>query len=128
MTINRSASLRRSVDGIGDLLAREDRTPSCEFRRLTAGDPPKHRSDGHPEPGHVALSEDVARHNLAGREHVSRWRTLGHENARLLVDSDPEVREGDARPKRVAIKWRPVNRYRPVALWRSEPLGATVVE
>src|SRR5262249_45983278 len=82
-------------------------------RRLDSSDLAEDRADRHPHAGHIALSEDVSGHDFAGREHVLGKPPL-HDDARVVVHGDTEVREGDARSQRVGPERRRVETLRPV--------------
>ena len=87
----------------------------------------EHAPDRHSDAGDVAATEDVARHDFAGREDVLGDAAF-HVDARALVHLDSKVCEGDARPKRICVKRRRIEPLRPVRLVRDEALGAAVVQ
>ena len=110
------------------LAARESFQETAWRPASSAGDPAEHRADRHADAGDVALAKNVARHDFAGGEHIGRRLSVVHDHARALVDFQPEVGEGDARPQRIAPERRRVERLRPVGLVRRQPFGAAVVE
>src|SRR5512141_2191085 len=87
-------------------------------RRLLAGDAPEYGADGHAEAGKIALAQNVAGHDFPGCKHVLRQRTAFHPNIRALVHLDAEVGERDARPQRIAVIRRRIDRPGPVRLLR----------
>src|SRR6266481_1841313 len=95
---------------------------------LPARDPAEYGSDGHAEAGQVALAEDVAGHDLAGRPQVLDRAAVLHQHAGALVDADAQVGERDAGAQRVPEKGRGVDGAGPVRLGRGEPRGGAVVE
>src|SRR6202158_6259587 len=95
---------------------------------LPARDPAEHGSDGHAEAGQVALAEDVAGHDLAGRPQVLHRAAVLHQHPRALVDADAQAGEGDAGAQRVAQEGRGGEGPGPVRLGRGEPRGGAIVE
>src|SRR3989442_3233128 len=110
--------IRRSPSEIGSV--------TCGTRGLPSGDTPEHRTDRHSEPGQVALTENVARHDLARRENVG----VRSQALRLssLIYFHSEIRERDSRPQRIAVERRPVNSLRPVRLWWMDTFRAAVIQ
>ena len=112
MTIRRSPSAMRLLSG-------------CTGG-LPSGDAPEYRADGHAEPGQVALADNVAGHDLAGRENVgARAKPL---HFRSFIHFHAEIRKRDSRPQRIAVEWRQVDGLRPVGLRWIETFGAAVIE
>src|SRR5262245_25744842 len=95
---------------------------------LLARDSSENRSDRHPDSRYVALSEDVAGHDLTGGENVGRRPAVAHHYAGARVDLETEIREGDPGPQRVPEKRRRVDPPGPVALVRKEAFGSAVVQ
>src|SRR5438105_11221706 len=112
MIIRRSPSAIRSV--------------TCGTRSLPSGDTSEDRTDRHPEPGQVALAENVAGHDFAGRENVGVRSQALHLSS--LVHFHSEIREGDSRPQWIAKERRPVNGLRPVRLWWMDTFRAAVIQ
>src|SRR5687768_14940100 len=81
-----------------EMMAKRDMTSSLNrwplisgiLRRFPSGDPSEHAADGHADAGGVALAEHIARHDLAGGEHVGGGLAVLHQHARLPVHAGAE--------------------------------------
>src|SRR3990172_2772521 len=71
---------------------------------LLARDASKDGADSHPDPGHIPLAEDVARHDLSRREDVRGGRAVPHDHLGLLVHRDSKVGERDSGAQRIRKK------------------------
>src|SRR6188768_1964550 len=113
-------------------MASRDMIPSRSIpgilRRFPSGDPSEHAADGHADAGGVALAEYVARHDLAGGEHVGGRLAVLHQHAGLPVHAGAEIGEGDARPHRIGVIGRRLDLAGPMRLRRRQPFGAAIVE
>ena len=107
---------------------RDRASSSAAAAALRAGDAAERGADAHADAGRVALAEHVAGHHFAGHEQVGAGRAAEVHRRASRRPSRPEVGEGDARPQRVAVERRRVDRPRPVRLGRREAFGAAVVE
>ena len=94
---------------------------SCTARGLLAGDAAEHRADGHAEAGEVAFAEDIAGHDLSGREQVAGGLAVVHQHLRLVVHADAEIGEGDAGAQRVAVERRLVDARAQLVLFGVRP-------
>src|SRR6187402_1253543 len=110
----RSASVINSMAGTGG--------------GLLPSNPPEDGPNRQPEPGQIPFAEDVAGHQLTGGGHVGGWPAVVHDDAGAVVHGDAHVGEGDARPQRVSVERRLLDRDRPVALWRSQSFGVAVIK
>src|SRR5687767_13038216 len=92
------------------------------------GNASEYGADRHANSGNVSLPQDVPRHDLAGGVDVGSGRAVGHHDARGLIDSEPQVGECDAGPKRIAPEGRGVDPLRPMRLGRRQALCTAIVE
>src|SRR3989338_9076674 len=97
-------------------------------RRLPPGDPAEDKADRQSESRQIASPEDVSGHDLSRGEDVFRRAVVLHHDLPPFVHRHSQISEGDARPQRVAVERRRIDRQRPVALRRIEPFGPAVVE
>src|SRR5580704_8713038 len=97
-------------------------------RRLSAREPAEHGADRQPESAEVTLRQNISGHDFSRRVHVAKRPAGRIEHPRALVHRHAHVRERDPGAKREAVKWRAIDRQRPVAFLRSNPLRAQAVE
>src|SRR3989338_115637 len=93
-----------------------------------AGNPAEDRADRQPESGQVALPENVAGHHFPGGEDILCRALVLHNHAGLLVHRNAHIGKGDARAQWIGEIRRGVYPPCPVALWRIESLGSTIVQ
>src|SRR5512144_2996019 len=107
-----TAGLPHALRGLGRLLARNH---------------PERGADRHADARGVSLAEYVSGHHLTRRVEIGTG-TAAEIHRCALVDLEPEVRERDAGPQRIAgERWR-IDRSRPVRFRGRQALGSTVVE
>src|SRR6185437_12598934 len=97
-------------------------------RGLPSGDAAENTANRHADSRRVALAEHVARHDLAGGEHVLRRGAIRHHDARIAIHAHAEIGEGDAGPHRIGVVGRRVDRPSPVRFWRREAFRPAVVQ
>src|SRR5579875_2200373 len=90
---------------------------------LPSGDAPEHGSNRHSESGEITLAQDIACHDLAGREDVPDALYRGP-----LVHFYAEISEGNAGAQRITEKRWCINGQRPVRFRWSEAGGVAIVE
>src|SRR5207302_3234023 len=96
-------------------------------RGLLSRDAAERGADRHADSRDVALAEDVACHDLASGEDVSRRAIILPEHLRPLVHRNAEVSEGDTRPQRIRKEWRCIERPGPMALGRRQSRWGSIV-
>src|ERR1700687_51909 len=96
--------------------------------RLFPGHATEGGADRHADAGDVSLTEDVARHDLAGGKDVGRRLGVLKDYSGVLLDPYSEVGKGDARAQGIGVERGRVERARPARLAGNEALGAAIVE
>src|SRR5205823_2621693 len=84
-------------------------------RGLLSRDAAERGAERHAASSNIALAKDVAGHDLAGGEDVSRRGIVLPDHLRTFVHRNAEVGEGDARPQRICKERRRIERPRPMA-------------
>src|SRR6202035_3093744 len=97
-------------------------------RGLLSGDAAPDTADGETEAREVPGGQDVAGHDLAGREYVGEGRAVRAQDTCLLGDRRAHVGERDSRAHGYSVVGRGVDRLRPVFLGRLDALGGAVVQ
>ena len=99
-----------------------------KFGRLSAGNAAEDRANGHAHAGNIALSQNIAGHDLSRGEEIGGGAVVLHKDARILVHFQSEIGEGDSGAQRVSEERGLVDRPGPMRLRRIDPLGAAAIE
>src|SRR5579871_2814743 len=99
----------------------------CRTGCFPPGDAAENGTDGHTQSAQVTLSQNVARHDLAGGENI-RAEAAVHADGRRFIDLDAQVGEGKAGTQGVAAEGRRVDGLRPMRFRRNQSSGAAIIE
>src|SRR5579863_9356530 len=97
-------------------------------RRLSARKPAEYGADGQAETSEVTLRKNVSGHDFSRGKYILEGPPALIDDARAFVHRDSHVCERDPRAQRQPVKWRTIDRLRPVAFRRRDAARAVAVQ